>query len=468
MINRSLLLLLSGLIFSLFAQGQVSVTATVGTTGPTSYTTLKAAFDAVNAGTHKGVIAISITANTTETLSASLNASGSGSASYTSISISPSGGSAQTISGNITGGLIVLNGADNVTINGLNTGGNSLTIENTSTSTSASALLFQGTASTNIITKCSLKGSTAANTAYAVVSFRGGSDNTISYSNIGPSGSNKPWACIVSSLGTNTGEIIDNCNLFDFFASSAYQAAIYLNTGTVNSTWSITNNSIYQTSSVAATAGTVNGIYMGSGNGYLISNNYFGGSGSLCSGSAMTYIGSLYSMNFIETSSSSTGVNNSVVNNITNNTIANINITSSDATAPSSLWGTRFSAFFMQGGKHSIRNNTIGSMSSTNSIVLDNGANSSPYRILQMNGVSSTWASTGLVIQAFNNNQIGGITINSTNAEIKFIKSELNNTGDYCRLDSVCNNNFGSEISNNISLNIFTDYIKCNTYYNFR
>ena len=57
---------------------QVSVTATAGTTGPTAYTTLKGAFDAVNAGTHQGVITIAITGNTTETATAALNASGSG------------------------------------------------------------------------------------------------------------------------------------------------------------------------------------------------------------------------------------------------------------------------------------------------------------------------------------------------------------------------------------------------------
>src|SRR5262245_13753331 len=66
---------------TLHAGAQVSVTATAGTTGPTTYTTLKGAFDAVNAGTHQGAITIAITASTTETATASLNASGSGSAS---------------------------------------------------------------------------------------------------------------------------------------------------------------------------------------------------------------------------------------------------------------------------------------------------------------------------------------------------------------------------------------------------
>src|SRR5262245_25195482 len=60
------------------AAGQVSVSATAGTIGPTAYTTLKAAFDAVNLGTHQGTITISITGDTAETATAALFPSGSG------------------------------------------------------------------------------------------------------------------------------------------------------------------------------------------------------------------------------------------------------------------------------------------------------------------------------------------------------------------------------------------------------
>src|SRR6185295_14814233 len=63
------------------ALAQVSVTATAGTLGPTAYTTVGAAFTAINAGTHQGAITVSITANTTEgTPPATLNSSGAGSA----------------------------------------------------------------------------------------------------------------------------------------------------------------------------------------------------------------------------------------------------------------------------------------------------------------------------------------------------------------------------------------------------
>ncbi|MBM2817077.1 MAG: hypothetical protein HW421_3839, partial [Ignavibacteria bacterium] len=104
--------------------------------GATNYTTLKACFDAINGGAHTGSITVNITGNTTETAQCVINASGQGSANYSSITISPSGG-ARTITGNFmptaaTGAaVIILNGADNITIDGRISGsGNNLTIVN--------------------------------------------------------------------------------------------------------------------------------------------------------------------------------------------------------------------------------------------------------------------------------------------------------------------------------------------------
>ena len=132
------LLIISALSFILIQKSfsQVDVTATIGTSSA-SYSTLKLAFDAINAGTHHGVITISITANTNEgTTPATLHSSGAGSASYTSVLIQPTVDGV-TISGNpSTGyGVIQLNGADNVTINGDNPNtigiNRNLTISNT-------------------------------------------------------------------------------------------------------------------------------------------------------------------------------------------------------------------------------------------------------------------------------------------------------------------------------------------------
>ena len=146
------------------------VTATAGVTGPTFYATLKDAFDAINIGTHQGAITIDILCDTVETASAVLNASG-GPSSYTSVLIQPSGGAPRSISGAIVAGspLINLNGADLVTIDGLNSGGNSLTISNTTVSATAgtSTIRFINGAQNNTVTNCSVLGSSTASVTTA-------------------------------------------------------------------------------------------------------------------------------------------------------------------------------------------------------------------------------------------------------------------------------------------------------------
>ncbi|HEX6333775.1 MAG TPA: hypothetical protein VFZ78_06085, partial [Flavisolibacter sp.] len=141
---------------ALLATAQVDVTATGGTANA-SYTTLKAAVDAVNAGTHTGAITINITANTTETAISVLNGSGAGAASYTSILIRPTADGLTIAGPSAQGrGLIELNGADNVTIDGdnPNTPGinRNLTITNTISSTTTYASVIRIVAYTSVIT----------------------------------------------------------------------------------------------------------------------------------------------------------------------------------------------------------------------------------------------------------------------------------------------------------------------------
>ena len=136
---KRLFLLMLMIVISLASFASVDVTSTGGTLSA-SYTTLKAAFDAINAGTHTGVIAIGISANTTETAPCVLNSSGAGSASYTSVYINPTADGVTVSGATTTGhGLIELKGADNVTIDGDNPGttgiNRNLTIANTAATT---------------------------------------------------------------------------------------------------------------------------------------------------------------------------------------------------------------------------------------------------------------------------------------------------------------------------------------------
>lgn len=165
------------ILLSNYLNAQVSLTATLGTsTG--NFTTLKGAFDAINLGTHKGVIAITLNGDTTETGSSILYSSGTTNSSYSSISIQPNG--ARTINGWIGLAQIDLNGADNVTIDGLNANGNSLTIINRGNA--PSLIRFINDATYNTITNCTLNGySTSSGLIYfATASLTGNDNNTIS------------------------------------------------------------------------------------------------------------------------------------------------------------------------------------------------------------------------------------------------------------------------------------------------
>lgn len=156
------------------AAAQISVTATAGTTGPTVYTTLKGAFDAVNAGTHQGSITVTVTGSTTETAMAVLNASGSGGANYTALSLKPANGTSPEISGSVgSGPLVRLYGANNVTIDGSNNGSSSRDLLITNTNTNNSNVLAIGSnGSTPIdnvtVRNCVLTNGTTSSTALFV------------------------------------------------------------------------------------------------------------------------------------------------------------------------------------------------------------------------------------------------------------------------------------------------------------
>ncbi|WP_118949712.1 T9SS type A sorting domain-containing protein [Taibaiella helva] len=154
-----LLLVLSGLFPCIkTTTAQVSITATAGATGPTAYTTLKGAFDAVNTGTHRGVVTIVINGNTAETATASLNASGSGSANYTSVTVKPGTGATPTVSGSISSGpLLRCNGSSNLTIDGSNNNSTSRNLTLTNTSGTSSNVIQLGSAGTTPISNVVIK-----------------------------------------------------------------------------------------------------------------------------------------------------------------------------------------------------------------------------------------------------------------------------------------------------------------------
>jgi hypothetical protein len=366
--------------------GPIEIESTGGTTMPTAYAALKDAFDAINAGTHTGTVTVEVCGNTAETAPAVLNASGSGSASYTSILVRPTGGASRTITGAIAAGspLIDLNGADNVTIDGLNTGGNALTISNTTVSSTSvtSTIRFIGGATNNTITNSSILGSgtmsvatNGANIFFSTdaVTANGNDNNTISNNNIGPAGSNLPTKGILCNGSTttttlgNSGNTINNNNIFDYFGAAVTSSGVAVNGGCNG--WAITNNRFYQTGTRTWTTGAThraidinNSTATSGAQGFTVTGNVIGYASNTQTGTyALT--GSTGKFQAIQFN----GISAGTVSNINNNTIASVSL--SGVTSSGTSTSSPFMGILVTNGLANTNNNVIGSQSVAGSLV---------------------------------------------------------------------------------------------------
>jgi trimeric autotransporter adhesin len=387
--------------------------------GAGSYVNLASAFAAINAGTHTGDIGIIIVNNTSEPAGgAILNASGTGAASYTSITIFATGLS-KTISGAATAGLplIDFNGADNVTINGFNR----LTFENTTVSATAgtSTIRFVGGATGNTITNCSIKGAYAGSVvtnggniffSTDAVTANGNDNNTISFCNIGPSGSNLPTVAIcgrgsttTTALG-NSGISINNNNIFDYFGAAVTSAGVATNGGC--NTWTISNNRFYQTGIRTWTTGALHTPILINNNsspsgaqGFTITNNVIGYASITATGT-YTLTGSNGSFRGIQYN----GIPGSAVSNINNNTIAAVSLTG--VSSSGTVSGSPFMGIYIASGVVISNSNTIGSQSITGSLTYSTNSTAASDVIGILNFSSNAWTA--------NSNTIGGITAANT------------------------------------------------------
>ncbi len=423
----------------------------------TGYATLTAAFTTINgAAIHLGAITIAINGNTNEgTGTAALNQV----AGVTSIGIQPTGGVARTITGATTAGspLINFTGADNVTINGLNTGGNSLTISNTTVSNSSgtATIRFGSDATSNTITNCNLQGSMtmAAGTNGGIVFFStgtttGNDNNIISNCNIGPAGSNLPSLGIVgngsqttTAIG-NSGIQITNNNFIDIFNGSVSSSAIYTSAGC--NTWTIDGNRIFQTASRAFTATStyspisiLNSSATFGAQGFTISNNIIGYASATQTGT-MTFTGAFASRFF---GIRMNGITGGTLNTISGNTIAGISFTGS--TANGTLNNSPFYAIYAENGVINITNNTIGSLSATGSIVYS----FSTTTATDAHGILNY----SLDVTTISNNNIGGINVTNTSTGTTiFYGIRAQTLGTFA---FTCENNvIGGTVDNSIAL----------------
>ena len=243
------------------AQAQISVTATAGVLGPTAYTTLDAAFIAINAGTHQGAITVDVNANTTEVGPCVLNSGDAAPAVYTSVMIRPVVDGVSISGPTATGrGLIELKGADDVTIDGDNpntTGTNrNLSIVNTASNTTTFtscvriATSAAVTSANNVIIRnCNITGSATGRNIAAATSAAGSENTTFgiySGGNGGATATDAPTA--ITNVTTNTAPagttvnalLVDNNSIVSVARGIAFAGA----NATVSNGVTITNNTI--------------------------------------------------------------------------------------------------------------------------------------------------------------------------------------------------------------------------------
>lgn len=418
------------------------------------FQTLKAAFDAINAGGGSGAITITVLGNTTETAQASLNQTN-----YT-IEIVPNGN--RIIAGNLAVSLVQLNGADNVTINGQTLfGANTLTFRNTNTGTTASSIRISDGASNNIVRKCIVEGSSTSTlvTGGALVILTGTTGNSLN--NILDSNLVRPataggltFGIVVGRENASTLNTIENTqvtnNLIEnvFTSAAAQSTGILIRNNTVNNL--IRGNSIY--SNLTFTNSINDATYFGIrvfstgsntiGTGNVIDSNYVGGTAPTATGGKMI-ISSAVRMRvhgiFLQENASAAN------SSITKNVVRNLDISSTNNVASTSnpFMGIWVATANLQAFNH----NTLGDVTNNSVTIAMNPGNTSGL------------ASFGMFIQPgcatpIANNFIGGLTLTST--------ASAGNTGSlyfaslYTSGAAAVNlreNIIGAAVANNINVN---------------
>ncbi len=239
-----------------------------------------------------------------------------------------------------TTGTLNLNNAANLTFDGRvnQTGANDLVIANTNAGTSY-AVLFNNDAHNNTITHAIVRSVNNSTTSGTIVfgtttGANGNDNNAITNCDIAD-GATTPLNAIYASGNTTTtaqgndNNTISDNNISNFFSAGSATNGVLISSG--NSTWTISNNKLFQTATRTYTSGnTHNGIQINntSGNGFVITGNTIGYASSVGTG-VYTLTGTI-ATRFI-------GINVSagttVASSVQGNTIAAINLTTSSGAA---------------------------------------------------------------------------------------------------------------------------------------
>lgn len=294
-------------------------TYTVGVGG--NYTTLTAAVAAYNTLCIGGPVVFSLIDNTYpgETFPITINSNAYASSTNT-LTIKPASGKTPVITGSSSVGIIKLNGADYVTIDGSNTAGGTtkdLSLINTSTNASTSTIVWLASvdasngATNNAVKNCVFTGNASTTTFTQLISSGSSVGSVAEAANNNNSYTNNSFTkaqtaiAVVGPTGNETGVVISNntigsttaANKMGWSGIELYQQANAQVTG--NTVFGVTTNSSLIISSGISVFGTANGITI---------------SGNTINDVKHTNTGG-YGANGIYLGSSSTAANVSVYNN---------------------------------------------------------------------------------------------------------------------------------------------------------
>ncbi len=335
------------------------------------------------------------------------------------VTVRPAAGVTPLITGSNTTSIISFNGADKMIFDGRQggtTNPKSLTIANTSTS--GRTFEFLNDATNNTIEYCVVKGVNTS-TIDGVVVFgtsatgtTGNDFNTIDNCDL-QEGATTPVNMIYGAGTTakvNDNITISNNNIFNFW--SATQATNGVLVSSNNSDWTISGNSFYQTTNRTSTAGaTHNGIQISnaSGNNFIITNNFIGGTSANAGGTPWT-VGGSFANRFIGIQ---LNVGTTTASSVQGNVIKNFTWSStSGATTLPGVWcGIYANAGSINIGSTSA--NTIGSATGNGSVTVT---------ISTTGGISFGIGCTSTGAINISNNIVGSITLlgNSTSVSNSF------------------------------------------------
>jgi len=225
------------LLLATAAFAQVDVNASSGTETAT-YTTVKAAFDAINAGTHQGVINITITANTSETGTSFLNRS-TGTSGFASVTLKPAAATTPSITNTAAGPVFRILGS-NFTIDGSNNGTDSRDLSIVNGNVAGSQVIAMGSSDVaNPLTNVTVKNTNVINgvktSGYGIiVSNTAGSATAGYFKNINIENNtvqrsfNGIYLLAVSAAGNGSGSIIAKNDLSASGDNSNRATGIYL------------------------------------------------------------------------------------------------------------------------------------------------------------------------------------------------------------------------------------------------